>query len=591
MRALHGWRRICGLMVACAFALGLLAAPAPAADFVIDGSPLNIYANDSGQLQVAFDGSASGEFFPGTLAPASAGVSVALSTSPPPLTVYGFLNPLHPLVADPNRPPSQTGDGSAGNPFKLTINLTDGAFLHLEQTLTYINGTTDVGVRFALQAFDNAVTGRLYEAADLYVSGDDRGVGFVEPGPPLQVGGVNQAAGSSARLIQGTPAWDHYQESFYDNVFSVIRGTTDVSAPNLSDTVNPALGDNDLGVQWNFSGISSNPPGPGQTYSTTWRFKHFAPLALSLAASTRAQGQTATVTVAAQNGDGNPDPGRTIRYAISGANPSLGTVTTGANGNATISWVGENQGVDTLSAFTDLNGNGRLDAGEPTQSVTVTWGSPLPPVPGKSVVVKVVSGTVFVKYPPGYVPRAVVPAKGFVPFKGAANVPIGTQFDTKRGRVALTSAADTGGKKTQTSDFYAGIFAVKQALPKKKSNKAVALITDLVLKGQTRRSECAPLKGASAAAVDAKKKKKGPKSLLGKLWGNGKGKFRTTGKYSSATVRGTIWLTEDRCDGTLTTVRRGTVRVFDRKRKKTVTVKAPHSYLARAQRVTSKRHA
>jgi hypothetical protein len=76
--------------------------------------------------------------------------------------------------------------------------------------------------------------------------------------------------------------------------------------------------------------------------------------------------------------------------------------------------------------------------------------------------------------------------------------------------------------------------------------------------------------------------------VLGKLWGNGKGKFRTTGKYSSATVRGTIWLTQDECDGTLTWVQRGIVSVRDFKRKKTVTVKARHSYLARAQRAASK---
>jgi hypothetical protein len=152
--------------------------------------------------------------------------------------------------------------------------------------------------------------------------------------------------------------------------------------------------------------------------------------------------------------------------------------------------------------------------------------------------------------------------------------------------VKLTSAADTGGKKTQASDFYQGIFQVKQALPKKKSKKAVALTTDLILKGQIARSSCAPLKGAAVAAA----KKKGPKAVLGKLWGSGKGKFRTTGKYSSATVRGTIWLTQDECDGTLTKVLRGTVRVADRKRHKTVTVKAGHSYLARAQRAASKSH-
>ena len=108
------------------------------------------------------------------------------------------------------------------------------------------------------------------------------------------------------------------------------------------------------------------------------------------------------------------------------------------------------------------------------------------------------------------------------------------------------------------------------------------LITDLVLKGEPPRSECAPIKGASAAA--AKKKKRGAKSVLGGLWGNGKGKFRTDGKYSSATVRGTIWLTQDRCDGTLTKVKRGTVSVRDFKRRKTVSVKAGHSYLARAAR-------
>jgi hypothetical protein len=206
----------------------------------------------------------------------------------------------------------------------------------------------------------------------------------------------------------------------------------------------------------------------------------------------------------------------------------------------------------------------------------------LPPVPGKSVDVRVVSGEVFIKYPAGKGPRAA--ALGFVPLKGAANVPIGSQLDTAKGRVALTSAADTGGKKTQKADFYQGIFQVKQTVPKKKPKKPAALITDIVLKGALA-SQCAPLKGARSAAAN---KKKGPKSVLGKLWGNGKGKFRTAGKYSSATVRGTIWLTQDECDGTLTKVTRGTVVVRDFKRKKTVTVKAGHSYLARAQRAASK---
>jgi hypothetical protein len=244
----------------------------------------------------------------------------------------------------------------------------------------------------------------------------------------------------------------------------------------------------------------------------------------------------------------------------------------------------------------DFNGDGKADlaaSNDQANTLTVLLNTtapaapapqgpappPAPPVPGKSAVVRVVSGTVLIK----------LPGKGFVPLTAAANIPIGSQLDTTKGRVALTTAADTGGTKTQTADFYRGIFQVKQTVPKKKPSKPAALTTDLVMKGQIARSQCAPLKGARAAADAAKKKKKGPKAVLGQLWGNGKGKFRTNGKYSSATVRGTIWLVQDRCDGTLTKVTRGTVRVRDNRRKKTVTVKAGHSYLARAQRAASKR--
>jgi FG-GAP-like repeat/FG-GAP repeat len=226
-----------------------------------------------------------------------------------------------------------------------------------------------------------------------------------------------------------------------------------------------------------------------------------------------------------------------------------------------------NDQANTLSVF--------LNTTAPAAAAPQPTGPP-PPVPGKSVVIRVVSGQVRIK----------LPGKGFVPFTGAANVPMGSIIDTTKGRIALTSAADTGGTKTQTADFYGGVFQVKQSVPKKKPKKPAALVTDLDLKDQVSRSQCAPLKGARSAAVD---KKKGPKSVLGKLWGNGKGKFRTNGKYSSATVRGTIWLLQDRCDGTLTTVKRGTVAVRDFKRKKTVSVKAGHSYLASAATKKSKK--
>jgi hypothetical protein len=47
-------------------------------------------------------------------------------------------------------------------------------------------------------------------------------------------------------------------------------------------------------------------------------------------------------------------------------------------------------------------------------------------------------------------------------------------------------------------------------------------------------------------------------------------------------VRGTVFTVEDRCNGTLTRVSRGVVRVRDFRRGRTVTLHAGQSYLARA---------
>jgi ferric-dicitrate binding protein FerR (iron transport regulator) len=67
-----------------------------------------------------------------------------------------------------------------------------------------------------------------------------------------------------------------------------------------------------------------------------------------------------------------------------------------------------------------------------------------------------------------------------------------------------------------------------------------------------------------------------------KLWGSDDGgRFRTHGKNSHATVRGTRWLVQDRCDGTLTRVTEGSVVVRDKVRGKRVIVEAGERYLAR----------
>ena len=69
-----------------------------------------------------------------------------------------------------------------------------------------------------------------------------------------------------------------------------------------------------------------------------------------------------------------------------------------------------------------------------------------------------------------------------------------------------------------------------------------------------------------------------------RLWGSGKGRYRTRGRNSSATVRGTIWLSKDTCETTTTTVKQGVVVVRDFAKHKNVKVRAGQRYVARARR-------
>ena len=93
------------------------------------------------------------------------------------------------------------------------------------------------------------------------------------------------------------------------------------------------------------------------------------------------------------------------------------------------------------------------------------------------------------------------------------------------------------------------------------------------------------LTGGDFSSCGARRSEAASKKPIRQLWGSAKGTFKTTGRYASATVRGTIWLVQDRCDGTLTTVLEGTVDVLDATRAKTVAVPAGRSYLAAPLRV------
>ena len=229
----------------------------------------------------------------------------------------------------------------------------------------------------------------------------------------------------------------------------------------------------------------------------------------------------------------------------------------------------------TRLEFTSLTPEGPYGPTIDDVSVTGRAGEPPPPVAGKSVVARVTSGTVFIKLPAGKRIRrgkgkksAFASASRFRRYKGKANIPVGSTIDTRKGRIAITAAADLKGA-TQDATFYAGIFQIKQ----KRSTKPV---TDAEL--VTSRRACSSKSGRASAS----------KKRLGRLWASGKGRFRTKTRYSAASVRGTTWLTEERCDGTFTKVSRGRVAVRDKRLGKTILLTAGQSYLARAQRASNR---
>ena len=179
---------------------------------------------------------------------------------------------------------------------------------------------------------------------------------------------------------------------------------------------------------------------------------------------------------------------------------------------------------------------------------------------GKSVVVKPAGGSVKVKTPGSKRYRALA---------AGAQLPVGTTVDTRSGKIELQSARDAHGR-TQTGTFWGGVFQIRQ----RKHGKGM---TDLHLRGGGF-SSCGNRAGISVLAREAK----GKRRVVRRLWGKDKhSRFRTHGRDSVATVRGTRWVTTDRCDGTLTRVTQGKVSVRDLHRKRSVLVSAGHAYLAR----------
>jgi hypothetical protein len=156
-----------------------------------------------------------------------------------------------------------------------------------------------------------------------------------------------------------------------------------------------------------------------------------------------------------------------------------------------------------------------------------------PPVFETSADLARVSGQVYVKLPG---------SSTFTLLTSAINVPLGTTIDARHGKVTITFQLTHGLYETGT--FYGGEFKLTES-----ANGT--LIATLV--GGSYAGCPAPPHPTNTTAHLATAHKK-PNTVIRQLWGNAHGNYTTKGRYGSASVSGTIWLTQDRCDGTFVKV-------------------------------------
>lgn len=164
---------------------------------------------------------------------------------------------------------------------------------------------------------------------------------------------------------------------------------------------------------------------------------------------------------------------------------------------------------------------------------------------GRTFVVSLVSGTVTVKKPGS--------ARASRLTRRRRTIPVGSTVNATKGKVRLMGAVKRSGG-TQAGVFYSGAFKASQA------RRDRAVIDLKLVGGDFSGCEAATVANGYASANER----------VRRLYGNAKGRFRTRGGHSAATVRGTKWLTEDTCDSTRVVSGEGAVSVVTEGVEKTI---------------------
>lgn len=208
------------------------------------------------------------------------------------------------------------------------------------------------------------------------------------------------------------------------------------------------------------------------------------------------------------------------------------------------------------------------------------------------------TGTVFIKLPPGATLASLAPpgwfarlagplatltkGAGFIPLTEARQIPVGSEIDARQGTMQLITAS-TARHTTYSGSFGGGLFVIAQE--RAQQGLTTLKLLEGAFQGAPSYQVCATTgKAAGRAGVRAQAAAKPSKlssTVVNQLDATATGRFQTLGRYSAAAVRGTQWQMADRCDGTFTRVLRGVVVVRDLVRRRTVTLFSGQSYLAK----------
>ncbi|WP_445148728.1 hypothetical protein [Baekduia sp. Peel2402] len=189
--------------------------------------------------------------------------------------------------------PVLTGTGTAGDPYVVTSHFDATASIHVTQTITHVSGTTQFKATWSILNNGGPTNMQAFEAADMYVNGNDNGTGTASGSSPNRVIGSVASDGTQGQLIeQAASPWNHYfsgmNSPYYD-------ATGDSTYGYLPDTIDPTVQDSGEGVEWDIT-VPSNGT---RTLSVVWNFTHPAlPQAPQITGGVPAANATTTATTA-----------------------------------------------------------------------------------------------------------------------------------------------------------------------------------------------------------------------------------------------------------------------------------------------------